>query len=247
MAYYTGTDVKIWIALEHDTKGIMVKNNAETAEDVIQLTNSSDVTAAESGVDSIGAMQDCLGESGYNIPDVVGIDLAIGAQDEDISYFGSKTMGKIKVKSDIQVTMTIKQKHRLFSMLSQGSVFSSDSVSDGAHSARYGLITNTAGTDDVIADGTTDPKGTLDTDGNQCFGYRVAVMLKAPSTSPGDDGTVLIIRNASIGEYTVTTSNDAVNEESIQFVSMVDPLVVSGKVTGTKFDGATTFTTAAEM
>ena len=247
MAYYTGSDVKIWIALEHDTKGIMVKNNAETAEDVIQLTNSADVTAAESGVDSIGAMQDCLGESGYNIPDVVGVDLAVGAQDEDISYFGSKTIGKIKVKSDLSVTLTIKQKHRLFSMLAQGSVFATDSVSDGAHSARWGLIKNTAGTDDVIADGTTDPKSTLDTDGNQTFGYRIAVMLKAPSSSPGDDGTVLIMRNACVGEYTVTASNDSVNEESIQFVSMVDPIIVSGKVTGTKFDGATTFTPATEM
>ena len=72
-------------------------------------------------------------------------------------------------------------------------------------------------------------------------------MLKAPSSSPGDDGTVLIMRNACIGEYTVTASNDSVNEESIQFVSMVDPIIVSGKVTGTKFDGATTFTPATEM
>ena len=251
MAYYTGTDVKVWVALEHDTKGLAIRNNAESTEDEIALTNSSTITAAESGVNKIGAMQDCLGEAGYNIPDITGVDLSIGAVDEDIAYFGSKTVGKIKTKSDISVTLTMKQKQRLYAMLAQGRVYATDSVdAAGNHSSRWGVITNTAGNDDAIANGTTDPKSTLDSDGNQCYGYRVAIQLKAAtgSNGAGDDGTVFIVRNCTIGDYTVTASNDSVNEETIQFVSMVDPLIVSGKLTGTtQFTGGTAFTSAGDM
>ena len=98
-----------------------------------------------------------------------------------------------------------------------------------------------------IANGSTDPKSSTDDNGAVSYGYRVAIQLKAASSASAKDGTVMVLRNCTLGEYTHTTTNDAANDESLTFVSMVAPLIINGVKTGNVFDGAETATAATAM
>ena len=83
----------------------------------------------------------------------------------------------------------------------------------------------------MISDGTTDPKSSKDDAGNNVtYGYRVYIQLKAATGADGanKEGSVIALRNCTLGEYTSTVSNDAANEETLQFVSMVSPQFGNG-------------------
>ena len=249
MAYYTGTDVKVWITTEHDDRGILVETH-----------NNREMLAAETGTFTtantnlqIPPRDTHIGYTGYNLADITGVDLSVGTMDEDISYFGTKTIGKSKVKDDLSVTITKKKSTPLFALMAQG-ICKTGSSQDGTglHSAKYGLILGDglatgSSAHMKIANGTTDPKSSTDDNSAVCYGYRVAIQLKAASSASAKDGTVMILRNCTLGEYTHTTSNDAANDETITFVSMVAPLIVNGVKTGNVFDGANTATAATAM
>jgi hypothetical protein len=241
MAYYTGTEVKVWIQTEHSTRGIQINSNQLEA-----VNNSADSSYDQAEVYG----RNLVGKSGFNLPDITGVDLSTGAQDEEIAYFGTKTPGKIETKADMSVTLTRKKSDRLFSTLAQGDTASGKSRGSGGHGGRWGLVRDSPFTDAddmVISDGTIDPKSSLDESGAVSYGYRVAIQLKAASSSTDKDGAIIILRNCSMGEYTTTMSNDSANEESINFVSMVKPLILNGILDGAAFDGGNEATASADM
>ena len=244
MAYYTGTEVKVWVVTEHATKGISLESDHQL---VVEANNGDSSPATTNGAVEIYARGTHLGRTGFNIADITGIDVSTGAQDEDISYFGTKTPGKIETKSDMSVTITKKKRDRMFMTLAQGDTASGNSTRSGGHGGKHGIGVAVGGGTDLIHDGTIDPKSTLDSNSTISYGYRVAIQLKADSTGTADDGTVIVLRNCSLGDYTHTLSNDAANEESVTFVSMVSPLITSGRKTGNVFDGCETATAAADM
>ena len=100
-----------------------------------------------------------------------------------------------------------------------------------------------------IADGTVDPKSSTDASSNVCYGYRVAIQLKDASGSAGanKDGTVIVLRNCTLGEYTTTLSNDAADDETISFVTMVKPLILNGAHSAGNFAGGINSTVSADM
>ena len=236
MAYYTGRDVDVYWVTEHDSAGIH-----EHTDLTLRTLESYDASA-----DEIVRNRAQMGNPSTKLSDVTGVDVSIGAQDEDVSYMGLRNIGKIEVKKDTSITVTMKKKDRHFLQLFQGSTDASFSNGSGGHPARHGIEEITSG-DINIQDGTIDPKSTLDSNSTISYGYRVAIQLKADSTGTADDGTVIVLRNCSLGDYTHTLSNDAANEESVTFVSMVSPLITSGRKTGNVFDGCETATAAADM
>ena len=145
------------------------------------------------------------------------------------------------------MTLTKKKSNKLFSTLVQGQTDNTHSYATvGLHAARHGLIKDSGTSDMRIADGTVDPKSS--TDGtNISYGYRVAVQLKDASADDTGDGTVIVLRNCTLGEYTTTLSNDAANEESMSFVTMVKPLILNGQHWSGNFSGGVTATPAADM
>jgi hypothetical protein len=251
MAYYTGTDVKVWVCTEMSTAGIKLGSDAVSGAKLTATITDTDFLAGAAVIAPMGLANKGIGMNDFNIADITGVDLSVGAQDEDISYFGTKTPGKIETKADLSVTLTMKKKNRLWSTLGQGlTVDASSYASVGNHSGRWGMIKAAASADFVIADGTVDPKSS--TDGtNICYGYRVAIQLKDASGTDGAnrDGTVIVLRNCSFGEYTVTLSNDAADEETVSFVTMVKPLILNGKHDpgSNLFQGGKEATLAAEM
>ena len=243
MAYYTGTDVKVWICTEHASAGITIDANHKL------LVETSTFTAGGIQISPMGLASKGLGASDFNISDITGVDLSIGAQDEEISFFGTKTPGKIETKADLSVTLTKKKSNKLFSTLVQGQTADASSYAAvGLHAGRYGLIKDSSTADMRIADGTVDPKSA--TDGtNVSYGYRVAIQLKDASGSTSKDGTVIVLRNCTLGAYTTTLSNESADEESIELVTMVKPLILNGHHDpGTNnFYGGVLATLAADM
>jgi len=241
MAYYTGKDVKVWICSEVTDGGIYL--SAGPSQKIHVTDNSGDSSpATTNNAQEVYPFDTQLGRTGFNLTDVTGVDLTFGAQDEEISYFGTKTPGKIETKKDMAVTITRKKSDKLWSVLQQGTCNSaSESEGDGAHSARHGFRTAT-----TIADGSTDPKSAV-VGSNVVYGYRVAIQVKGDSTGTADDGAVIVLRNAMYASYASTMSNDTANEETLEFTSMVEPLLLTGRIASNVFQGGDTATTQAEM
>ena len=222
MAYFTGRDVKLWVTTEHSDDGVRL-DGTNTPTDRLMVHENAD--AATPGTLSIISGLDAAGLVSWALSDVTGLDVSVGAQDEDISFMGLRNVGKIEVKKDTSVSITRKKSNVKLSMLFQGKTKSTNSNGDGKHGARYGLI-DASGM--KISDGTTDPKTTLDDASGQCFGYRVFIELKAESTADAGDGEVLVIPNCMFSEYGHTLSNEAANEETFTLTSQVKPFIYNG-------------------
>jgi hypothetical protein len=249
MAYFTGKDVDVWVTTEHDFDYLEVSDNE------LKVNASGSSAGATKSTDAIfsGALS-MAGLSANRLTDVAGCDVSIGAVDEDISFFGLRNVGKIEVKKDTSVTVTRKKSDNKNMVAFQGTTNSTHSYASGAHSARWGLIEDSDGSSGMrVADGTVDPKSALD-DGataELCYGYRVFLELKAETSASAGDGVVLVIPNCTMMEYSSTVSNDAANEETFTFSSMVKPIIYNGDVDGASCYGvntvATQQTTAANM
>jgi len=238
MAYFTGRDVKIWVTTEHLTDGVrMTEDGTKKKLDVrVNVNAVTDPVASQ----KLECVVPSLGNAGMNnwaMSDITGVDVSIGAQDEDISFMGLRNVGKIEVKKDTSVSITRKKSDAGFTLLFQGKTLAASSpTTSGNHSARYGLIANTAADAMLIADGTVDPKsakGDMGSGSNQSFGYRVYVELKGDSTGTAGDGEVLVIPNCHFMEYGHTLSNESANEETFTLQSQVKPFIMNGTKAGT--------------
>ncbi len=254
MAYYTGTDVKVWICTEHGASGIKLGADGASGAKLVATETGGDFTAGGAVIAPMSLSEKGLGANDFNISDITGVDVSVGAQDEDISYFGTKTPGKIETKADCTITITRKKSTRLWSTLCQGLTENTSSYAAvGNHSGRWGLIKDSGDANMRIADGTVDPKSSKDAQSKICYGYRVAIQLKdaTDNTGTGDnkDGMVLVLPNCSLGDYSVTLSNDSADEETFTLVTMVKPLISNGIHSGENdnFSGVVTPTTAGNM
>ena len=227
MAYFTGRDVTVWITTEHEEDGIRLDGTAQTN----QLITYPSSTSSTNDPNSIFSGLDSAGETEWILPNITGVDVSIGAQDEDISFMGLRNVGKIEVKKDTSVTITKKKDNVYFSMLFQGQTKANNSNGDGKHGGRYGLISKSDKSVMLISDGTTDPKTTTDdqSTAKQCFGYRVYLELKPESSTGAGDGEVLVIPNCMFSEYGHTLSNETANEETFTLTSQVKPFIYNGE------------------
>ena len=228
MAYFTGRDVTVWITTEHLEDGIKMGNAPASALMVDADADENTTIGAKDIVTGLGA----AGLSALALSDITGVDVTIGAQDEDISFMGLRNVGKIEVKKDTTVAITRKKSDVKFSMLFQGQTDSGNSNGDGKHSGRYGLIANSAGAM-KISDGTTDPKTTTDDQ-------------TTPKQGDGD-GEVLVIPNCHFMEYGHTLSNETANEETFSLTSQVKPFIWNGKKSSGKYTGKAITQTATSL
>jgi len=241
MAYFVGKDVDVWITTEHYSDCVAVVDNEIQVE-----SSQAALTNARANKPSNVVFSGALGNAGSannRLTDITGCDLSVGATDEDLNFFGLRNVGKIEIKKDTSLSITRKKSDNKNMVLFQGSTNSSATHSNtgGGHSGRWGLIVKTGGTDSVVADGSVDPKSTLDDTSTQSYGYRVFLELKG--TTDGT-GTVLIIPNCTLSDYSSSVSNDSANEESFTLTSMVKPILMNDTRTGDYF-GHTSSSTVA--
>ena len=185
MAYFLGRDVKVALTTEDAANGIGADGLVDTA-DAAMFIPSLDF---EGGTAFAGA----LGVEVTNpFADVVGVDISLGAVDEDITYMGQRTVLKAEVKKETTMSLTLKKSTNFWSLVWRN--------------ARWGL--NTAGSDEH--DGLTKPG--VDT------GYRFHIQLKASAE-------VISVQNCTLTGYSVSLNPDGVQEETIEFISQVTPVV----------------------
>lgn len=224
MAYYLGKDLDIALMTEHGTKGLVVLETGATGVRNMFIKNwsgSSDTfdssahrtslfaaprvaLSAPDHVSIFGNTSISLQgtqEAWDNRPDnVTALDLSVSTQDEDVQFIGQRNVLKAEVKKENSVTITRKKK---------------DDVWDVAYNeARFGLLED--GT--ALGDGHSQP---------DFFGYGYRVALKFKGTTAGE---VIVFPNCCITEHTVTVGSDSSTEESLTFVSYVNPIFTDGLV-----------------
>ena len=187
MAYFLGSDVKVALTTEHNTTGVLVASGA-TGLYTLSTTTSNPTIKKRDGTN--------LGTTNA-LADVVGLDLGIGAMDEEVSYLGHRTPLKAEVHKETTVSLTIKRKNANFDV-----IFSGDSSGD---IGRWGLNTDAA-----LADGLAEP--------DIFYGYRLAIHMKSGAE-------VFTVCNACLVGHTVTMNADGTQEETIEFSSQVEPVI----------------------
>ena len=199
MAYLLGRDVKVALTTEVADHGISFTSTA--AQLATAAVTAGDGLVSPRNVHFSGGTGDVFdgnGTTGSLAPftDVTGVDVSIGAVDEVVAYLGQRTTLKAEIKKETTITITRKKSNNHLELLFQG--------------ARYGLK-NDAGNSLQTHTALVQPNSTT-------FGYRVHIAF--------DDGVdVMSIPHCQIASYSATMSADGVQEETIEFISHVTPIV----------------------
>jgi len=208
MAYYLGRDVKVWALLESS-------DNLGLATD--GTNGVSKVSEGTAGSWAFGRRATGLVD-GKALSDLTGVDLSIGVVDEDITYIGQRSVLKAEIKKETTLTITRKKSDMQWDVLFNGPVKSGDEIVSGttAHGARWG-VTSAVGGASKISDGLLSPKGHAAAAGDIELGYRMVIKLGT--------GEFFVMRNAQISAHSVTVNADGTTEETLELISMVQPLV----------------------
>ena len=204
MAYYLGRDVKVWITSEDAAKGVKVDESS--------IKNQ--VSSANSTSDFAGARLDAALADTYALADITGIDLGIGVTDEDVSYIGLRSVLKAEIKKETTVTLTRKKSDNKWDIIFNGPTHTSHAIdtTDLLHGARWGLDNA------KISNGRFSPLDHKDSSGVITYGYRVYIQLK-------DAVECIAVPNCVITGHSVTLNGDGTTEETMEFMSNVDPIV----------------------
>jgi len=205
MAYFLGRDVAVYITTESTgsnesiiidadqagrcTVGAMVGAGLGFAEDM-NSADTADYTA---------------------VADLTGVDVSIGATDEDITYIGQKGTAKVEIKKEMTVSLTRKKKNNLWDTIFNGPTLAAaltNYATDQTFGARWGLD----GSGAKLGDGLSNPKDVGDGT-NVEYGYRIHVQL-SPSASAGE---IMAFPNCTINSYSTSLNVDGTTEETMEF------------------------------
>jgi len=169
MVYYLGRDVVVALTTEIAGQGVDVEpdgtvdtfaasaGTGNSGADALfagpraRRNAANSPNANFSGNDTVFGTQDSTNDYTNEVSDVTSIDVSIGAQDEDITYVGSRSGMKVEVKKETTLTITRKKNNNCW---------------DGIfNSARHGI----SAADTYI--GLVNP-------GRSDYGYRVFLKLK---------------------------------------------------------------------
>lgn len=196
MVYFVGRDVAVWLGTEEQNNGLFYSGSASGPNwDTSDAASVSNYTRF--------ALPTARGTEGSEAEDfgfdyISGVDLSVGAMDEDITYVGFRDVTKVEIKKETTVTLSRKKVDEMWDQ-----VF---------NNARFGVT----GSSLITSAGLTEP--------TQGKGYRIWIQLK--------NGTeVFTIRNACVQSHTVTNNSDGTADETLEFMSYVDPKIASLAIT----------------
>tara|TARA_R100001244_G_scaffold33760_1_gene31390 strand:+ start:502 stop:1218 length:717 start_codon:yes stop_codon:yes gene_type:complete len=214
MVYFLGRDIAVAISTESTT----ALDNVEVGGLLCISGNAGDsiVFAADMNASTFSSFTSTDGL----VDDVTGIDISVGAMDEDITFVGQKGTAKVEQKKEITVTLTRKKKDDVWGIAYNGPTQAAsleNFSSNQSFGARWGLDKTGSTTAPYLAAGLDNPKdmiiiGTT----NLTYGYRLHVQLKSGSATDGTTQT-LSIPNCTINSYTVSLNADGITEESMEF------------------------------
>jgi len=149
------------------------------------------------------------------ISNLTGVDLGIGSTDEDVVFMGANTPLKAEVHKETTISLTKKKDSPTFDV-----IFSGDT---SGNIVRWGVKTGGAFYDGLEIPGTD-------------FGFRLYVQLKGSTE-------IFTVYNAQMTSHTVTLNADGTQEETIEFMSQVNPQIFTANDDG----GLTTATDAGAL
>ena len=169
MAYFLGREVAVYFNTESRDDDEAVSCN-EVIDGAVAV-GAPDSEASQVFADD---MNDGALLSSYNQQtDVTGVDISIGATDEDITYIGQMATGKVQIKNEMTVSVTRKKKNNTWDVIYNGPTAGSSAMSGSPtdQGARWGL--NTA----KVGNGLVNPKDVTDGSTDSEYGYRITVQI----------------------------------------------------------------------
>ena len=144
MAYFLGRDCSVYITTE-DT----------TAETYARVAINGDVSYNTSAAGFTFAAPLGTGTDGTAEADITGVDLSIGAVDEDITYVGKRQVTKAEIKKETTISLTRKKKN-----ISWDAIFNNGGRQGGSGTTAISSLQeptiNTGYRIHVVLSGTTD-------------------------------------------------------------------------------------------
>jgi len=211
MVYYLGKDVQVYITTETDAAGVKIEGACKVDTGVDATTHFAHKLVAGS-----------LTTTGNNVSDLTGVDIGIGATDEDISYVGRMNVLKAEIKKETTVSLTRKKSSAEWDVVFGGPTFNTHEYNDGEqdNGARWGVSYRASGggasTAYLISNGLISPSEHGEAAGTDItYGYRVHVQLKS-------GGQWISIPGCCITGHTVSINGDGTSEETLEFMSYVD-------------------------
>ena len=110
MAYFLGRNITVDIAAEDSSHGVEV--DATTGEVSIYTVGGEGSGYAGA---NFATSLDWLGDGDYSdfpkgrVANCLGIDLSIGSMDEDVTFMGKRTVQKMEMKKETNITLTRKK------------------------------------------------------------------------------------------------------------------------------------------
>ena len=217
MVYFLGRDVNVAISTE-----------STTAADDISVASLKCVSGSASGIIFAADMSTALFSqftSGNGlVDDCVGVDVGIGATDEDNTFVGQKQGGKVEVKKEITVSLTRKKANdvwdTIFNGASQAASLENFSA-DQSWGARWGVDKTTDATKPYLGTGLANPRDVILKSSSPVtisYGYRIHVQLKL-GAGAANVSEVLSIPNCVISSYSISLSADGITEETLEFTT----------------------------
>ena len=224
MVYFLGRECVVAITTENAKAGLEVTGTATRTAILRDFLGSatgaiSDNTAYDVDIHFCGARQDSDSSdytvfgtydqgSGVNtkneVVNLTGVDLSLGAMDEDLSFIGQRATMRVEVKKENSITLTRKKTNDIWDII--------------YNDARFGVTTGTA-------HAATDYETGLSAPDNTDYGYRVYIKFK-DYVGASEQGGYLVLPNCCITEHSVTLGADATTEESMTFQSYLNPIIV---------------------
>jgi len=212
MAYFLGRDVAVYLTTESVTSGEAIGTDqlAGVGASICkaEATGNLDLTFAQD-------MNATATSSHTKIAGLTGVDVSIGATDEDITYIGQKGTGKVEIKKEMTISLTRKKDDNLWDTIFNGPTFSGSldpaPSTNQPEGARWGLGSTTL----KLGNGLKNPKDVTDA-GDAAkveYGYRVHVQLKA-GTAIG--GMIMGFPNCTVNSYSTSLNVDGTTEETLE-------------------------------
>lgn len=229
MAYFLGRDVAVYITTE---------STGTNESIIIDADQAGRCTVGAMAVAGLGFAEDMnsADTADYTaVADLTGVDVSIGATDEDITYIGQKGTAKVEIKKEMTVSLTRKKKNNLWDTIFNGPSLAATLTSfsaDQKFGARWGLD----GSGAFQGDGLVNPKDVGDGTYVE-YGYRIHVQLSPSATA----GEVMGFPNCTINSYSTSLNVDGTTEETMEFGTQQSVVYAAD---GTKINKA--LTTAAE-
>ena len=194
MTYFLGRDVKVYIGTETDAATVQWKPTATGSAWVF-----TDATTPTTDYTMLAAARDNSDDEDSRVEQLSGVDLSIGAMDEDTSYLGFRGVTKVEIKKETTLSLTRKKQDA--------------SWDEWFNDGRFGV--NTA----------NDNFHTPGVEPFQDYGYRIWVKLK-------DSTDVFTLRNCCIQSHSVSNNVDGTSDETLEFMSYVEPVIATASVVG---------------